>query len=559
LETRDGEVAGSVLAVPPNDDILTLVRSHRDGELLRLVFKGGLEDTSFEGRIPARIEEVILGSYCEGKNISHARLARTQQKELTNADITLHQPVPEPLQKIQNMSRETQTLALQVFKSSDPAEKQKLVKQIAEIRKAVQEQRPKAYEEVVTRHADSAAVFEAALSLLSTAGARGAERRQVESWAATVTRAAEPYGRRWRQEISLRVAELLGASPVHGQLALPYAQRAADLLRADDGTFQTVRTFQALAAALQRAGKPAEARQVEIRLAELDDTLDKEYRARRPALKVTATDGTNKKGNRAAVLEFFTGIHCPYSESLYLAFDALRQNYTGGDLVIIQYHTPLSGPDPMANADTESRWKYYVKANPKQVQRTPATFFNGRLETLGRRHGHAKKPADRSDDARRKYNLSTEIIDETLATSAVAKLSVRAERRDEKITISVDVRDLAAPAETMRLRLALVEDTIRYVGTNNLRFHHHVVRAMPGGPDGVSLKEGDSSHQVTVDLADLRERAHRYLDDYATQRKVLPALYRPLELERLHIIAFVQDDSSSEILIGAMAEVTRGP
>ena len=36
------------------------------------------------------------------------------------------------------------------------------------------------------------------------------------------------------------------------------------------------------------------------------------------------------------------------------------------------------------------------------------------------------------------------------------------------------------PGEKVRLRLALVEDWVRYKGTNGLQYHHRVVRALPG-------------------------------------------------------------------------------
>ncbi len=559
LEARENNVAGSMIATVPDDNALTLQRCHRDGECLRLTFKGKMEDASFEGCISPRTDKTILGSYSEGKSVKHARLTRTEQTDLQSADIMTKLPQPQPFQALQNMNKDAKTLALQVFTSKEPEEKRKLAKQIAEIHKAVEEKRVQAYEEIVARHSDDAAVFEAALSLLSTASFSGADVQKIGNWALTVTRAAEAYGKRWQHEVNLRVAELLGASPSHGRLALPYARSAVDLLSADDTTaFQKVRTLQALVAAFQRAGKSAEARQTEMRLVELDDILDKEYRAAWPRLEVTATDGTNKKGSRVAVLEVFTGVHCPYSESLYLAFDAVRRTYASGDVILVQYHTLMSGLDPLANADTEARWKYYVQANPKQVLSTPAAFFNGRFETLGRRHGHGKKRAELSDDARKKYNMSSELIDEILGTSAGPKLTVRAERLNEKITIWVDVQGIATPVENMRLRLALVEDTIPYVGANNLRFHHHVVRAMPGGPEGTILKEGDSSHQLTVGLDDLRESARRYLDEHAIHRKVLPALYRPMDLERLRVIAFVQDNSSTEILQGCIADVPRG-
>ena len=41
------------------------------------------------------------------------------------------------------------------------------------------------------------------------------------------------------------------------------------------------------------------------------------------------------------------------------------------------------------------------------------------------------------------------------------------------------------------LRLALTEESIHYVGSNKLRFHHHVVRALPrSAAKGTDLKDG---------------------------------------------------------------------
>ena len=63
----------------------------------------------------------------------------------------------------------------------------------------------------------------------------------------------------------------------------------------------------------------------------------------------------------------------------------------------------------------------------------------------------------------------------------------------------------AAPENSTRkrvLRLALTEEAILYVGGNKLRYHHHVVRALPGGAAGIGLKNGKCSSDVTVSLAE---------------------------------------------------------
>ena len=556
LETRDGRLTGTLLASVPSRGTLTLERVHRDSEQVRLVLKGKAGETSFEGRPPPREGTVILGSYGDERHLDLARLTRTERTELGSADLIARQPLPPPLKKLKDMQGDLRAFSLKMLQAKDAQESTELAKEMAAARRAVQAGIPRAYAEVVARYPDSQAVFEAALNLLRTAGPTGASPEQVEGWALALTRAAEPYGRRWHQEVTLRAAELLGLSPAYAPLALSYAQRAAARMTAQDASSRQVRVLQALAAAQQRAGMTTEARQTEARLAKLEEALDKEYRSAFPPLKVATVASQSKKGNRAVVLELFTGVSCPFCESTYLAFEALRRAYAPGDLLLIQYHVPYFGPDPLANAAGRARWDYYAKAFSKEIRATPATLFNGRFEAIGGSHAsHAKTNDDRYADARKKYNLSSEMIDEILETPAVSKVTAHAQRQGEKIAIRVEVRHSAAPGDTIRLRLVLVEDTVRYVGPNNLRFHHHVARSMPGGPEGVALKDKDSAHGFTVDLTELRDRSYRYLDDPAVRAHLLPNAYRPLHFENLHLIAFVQDDRSGKILQGCLAAV----
>ena len=70
------------------------------------------------------------------------------------------------------------------------------------------------------------------------------------------------------------------------------------------------------------------------------------------------------------------------------------------------------------------------------------------------------------------------------------------------------------------LRLALTEESIRYVGGNKLRFHHHVVRAFPGGTEGKDLNDGKGKVEVTLNLGDLKRNLETYLSDFAKTRLV---------------------------------------
>jgi hypothetical protein len=106
----------------------------------------------------------------------------------------------------------------------------------------------------------------------------------------------------------------------------------------------------------------------------------------------------------------------------------------------------------------------------------------------------------------------------------------------------------------VRLRLALVEEAVRYVGCNKLRFHHMVVRTMPGSPEGFALTEKESQHTAKVSLADLRSRLTTYLDETAEKRPY-PKPDRPMAMKHLKVIAFVQDDETGDILQAAMADL----
>ena len=113
--------------------------------------------------------------------------------------------------------------------------------------------------------------------------------------------------------------------------------------------------------------------------------------------------------------------------------------------------------------------------------------------------------------------------------------------------------DLEKSGDKVRLRIALVEEHVRYVGSNQLRFHHHVVRAFPGGVNGVPLTAKTGKHTFVLDLAELRKSLNSYIDK--SHSRTPSSGKRPMDLKNLHIVALVQDDDSKEVLQAAEAEV----
>ena len=55
---------------------------------------------------------------------------------------------------------------------------------------------------------------------------------------------------------------------------------------------------------------------------------------------------------RVVVVELFTGAECPPCVSADVAFDALLETYKPNEVVLLEYHLHIPGPDPLTNADS---------------------------------------------------------------------------------------------------------------------------------------------------------------------------------------------------------------
>jgi hypothetical protein len=188
----------------------------------------------------------------------------------------------------------------------------------------------------------------------------------------------------------------------------------------------------------------------------------------------------------------------------------------------------------MTNADTEARAKYY------SVNSTPSTVFNGQRPLPP---GGGAMTA--SEGLYKKY---MEVINPILENSSDTKLRLTANKVGNKIDIKAEVSGVKEPDDKKRLRLVLVEESIRYVGSNRLRFHHHVVRALPGGVAGFALKEANSQHSASVNLEELRAQLVKYLDTYAKENRPFPYADRPLDLKHLKVVGLIQNDETKEIV-----------
>src|SRR5262249_16651278 len=153
------------------------------------------------------------------------------------------------------------------------------------------------------------------------------------------------------------------------------------------------------------------------------------------------------------------------------AFDACLKTYAPKEVVFLQYHLHIPGADPLTNADSEARAKYYGD----DVEGTPTMFLDGKVtEAMGGFATHAKA----------RYDALRKLLDKELEKGAGAKVALKVSRTGDQVDVQATVDALKAPGDKVKLRLVLIEDVVRYPGTNGQRLHHHVVRDFPGGVKG---------------------------------------------------------------------------
>jgi hypothetical protein len=386
--------------------------------------------------------------------------------------------------------------------------------------------------ETVSKQKEGYAVARAALTLLTGASEKKAKPEEVRSWGARAVKAAEAFGPAWHRTVVLAVAEILAEQKPYAAIAVTYARQAERQLDEASPAAQRKRVLDALAMALANAGKADEAKEVQERIKKIDFSVHaKPY------------PGRKGKSDRVVLVELFTGAQCPPCVAADIAFDALGDRYKPAEVIRLEYHLHVPGPDPLTTPDSEARAEYYNRV----VEGTPTMLFNGRPAAGG------GGPADAAPEKLEEYQG---IIDPLLEGRREGTLAATAQRRGPKLTIELNAAASEDAGNRLRLRCVLVEEQIDYKGTNGVAHHHHVVRAFPAGQEGEKLVAGKSvSKTLSVNLDELRKQLQKYLDKQA-EEKPFPGKAPPLSLEKLRVVAFIQNDATGEVLHAVQAKVT---
>ena len=393
--------------------------------------------------------------------------------------------------------------------------------------------------------------FNALFPVIGKAAEKKLKPEDVRAYADKAAKQAEAYGPRWQRTVAFRLADLLAEQEPFAAIAVEQARQGERLLGRTDDIATQLQTLDTLARVLRKAKRDAEAKDVEGRVAKLEPRDYAEYVKTNPPFKPEEFKGRKGKSERAVLVELFTGAECDPCVAVDLAFDALGRTYKPAEVVLLQYHAHIPGPDPLASKDGVARMDFYNKKDDEKA--TPQIMINGKADTSG--GGPAR-------GARLKYQTYRETIDELLEKPAPVKLALIAALKGDEVTAKATLSDLAKPGDKVSLRFALAEERVRYVGGNGVRYHHSVVRAMPGGPKGFPLTKASGEQSVTAKLDEVRAANDKALDEFVAELKKQGADFtfsvRPMAMKNLKLVAFVQNDETNEVLQAVQVDLEAG-
>jgi hypothetical protein len=350
------------------------------------------------------------------------------------------------------------------------------------------------------------------------------------------------YGSELRKWVLTEIAQQLNASEKSAPLAVVYALQAEKALSPSDPDSARLPILKTLASALRKSGKIEEARQFQARINQIDDALDREFLKDAIPFKPEVFTGRKSKSTRVVLMELFTGAQCPPCVAADAAFDALLKTYKPEEVVFLQYHLHIPGPDPLTNSDSEQRYAYYGDTG------TPMIYLDGKE---GPALGGPKTGGQRS------YRVARQEIDKELESETTAHLKLSADRRGDTINIAAEVFGLEKGDQQARLRFVIVEEVVRYAGRNGQRLHHHVVRSFPGGVEGMPLEKDASKYAASVRISELARTLDNHLTASNDKRPFLDE-ERPLDLKTLKVVAFIQDDDNKKVLQTAQVDLEHG-
>lgn len=250
--------------------------------------------------------------------------------------------------------------------------------------------------------------------------------------------------------------------------------------------------------------------------------------------------------SRAVLVELFTGTGCPPCIAADLSVSGLELRYPAPEVVVLRHHMHIPAPDPFALEGGETRFRNYVTNDPFFQQHpeavgTPTVAINGTI--VSGVNGVELRSVKRS------YDVLTSTLSGLLRQETDLKLNVSATRAGDKIQVSAQAEG-SELSENLRLYLLLVENDIHFVAPNGIRIHDAVVRSYINGNEGSAPADGKLQFSTELSLpevaTDIKKSIAKLEERFGRVFAVPPTL------DKLQIVAFVQDNATREILQAAV-------
>lgn len=240
---------------------------------------------------------------------------------------------------------------------------------------------------------------------------------------------------------------------------------------------------------------------------------------------------------RVSLMELFTGTSCPPCVAADITMSGIHHHYQPSEVIVLKYHEHIPAPDPFATELTMKRFMFY------QLQGTPTGVLDGKID---------EELPGSALIAPARYLRLRQQIDPGLQRTTPIQIELSAISNQGKIRIKANVVGENFSDDT-RLRLALIENGIHFKAPNGIRVHDCVVRTMPGGVEGIAPKDKKLSFEGEIVLADLKSSIEKEIGKL--EEKVGTLFAQPVNLKQLQLAAFVQDDSSKEVLQAKLIDI----